>query len=107
MDVDQSDEAVGSTASGIDIIVAQQGHIPEVRKILSAAFHRAASLGYKQWWDPFPLAVLEDSVLRGETFVAVDRGSVLGTFALSWEDPMFWGERLPDSGYVHRLCTNP
>jgi ribosomal protein S18 acetylase RimI-like enzyme len=20
---------------------------------------------------------------------------------------MFWGERPPDSGYVHRLCTNP
>jgi len=105
--VDQSDEVVGSTASEIDIIVAGQGHIPEVERMLSAAFHRAAALGYQQWWDPFPVAMLEDSVLRGETYVAVERGAVLGTFALSWDDPMFWGERPPDSGYVHRLCTNP
>lgn len=107
MDVDQNDEVVGSTAGGTAIIIARQGHIPEVQRMLSAAFHRAAALGYLQWWDPFPLAVLEDSVLRCETYVAVDRGVVLGTFALSWEDPMFWGEHPPDSGYVHRLCTNP
>ena len=105
--VDQSDEVVGSSASGIDLIVAGRGHIPEVERMLSAAFHRAAALGYQQWWDPFPVAVLEDSVLHGETYVAVERGAVLGTFALSWEDPMFWGERPPDSGYIHRLCTNP
>jgi hypothetical protein len=65
--VDQSDEVVGSTEGGIDIIVARRGHIPEVERMLSAAFHRAAALGYQQWWDPFPVAVLEDSVLRGET----------------------------------------
>jgi ribosomal protein S18 acetylase RimI-like enzyme len=105
--VDQSDEVVGSTASGIALILAGRGHLPEVGRMLSAAFHRAAALGYQQWWDPFPVTVLEDSVLRGETYVAVERGAVLGTFALSWEDPMFWGERPPDSGYVHRLCTNP
>jgi len=107
MDVDQGDEVVGSIPGGIDIIRARHGHIPEIQGMLSAAFHRAAALGYKQWWDPFPLAVLEDSVLRGETYVAIDHGAALGTFALSWEDPMFWGERPPDSGYVHRLCTNP
>jgi ribosomal protein S18 acetylase RimI-like enzyme len=105
--VDRSDEVIGSTESGIDIVVAGRRHIPEVERVLSAAFHRARTLGYQQWWDPFPVAVLEDSVLRGETYVAVERGAVLGTFALSWEDPMFWGERPPDSGYVHRLCTNP
>jgi hypothetical protein len=105
--VDQSDEVVRSTESGIDVVVAGRHHIPELEQMLSAAFHRAAALGCQQWWDPFPVEVLEDSVLRGETYVAVERGALLGTFALSWGDPMFWGGRPPDSGYLHRLCTNP
>jgi ribosomal protein S18 acetylase RimI-like enzyme len=105
--VGRSDEVVGSTESGVDIVVAGRHHIPEVERMLSAASHRAAALGYRQWWDPFPVSVLQDSVLRRETYVAVEGGAVLGTLALSWEDPMFWGERPPDSGYVHRLCTNP
>ncbi len=75
--------------------------------MLSAAFHRAAALGYRQWWDPFPVEVVNRSVLRSETYIAIDSGVVLGTLALSWEDPMFWGERPPDAGYVHRPCTNP
>jgi protein-tyrosine phosphatase len=105
--VDRNNEVVGSTASGIDMVVARQDHIPEVQRMLSTAFHRAAARGYKQWWDPFPVEVVERSVLRGETYVAVEQGSVLGTIALSWEDPLFWGERPPDAGYVHRLCTSP
>lgn len=105
--VDQSDEEVRSTESGIDVVVAGRHHIPELEQMLSAAFHRAAALGCQQWRDPFPVEVLEDSVLRGETYVAVERGALLGTFALSWGDPMFWGGRPPDSGYLHRLCTNP
>jgi len=102
-----SNEVVGSTASGIDIIVAQQDHVPIVQRMLSAAFHRVAALGYQQWWDPFPLAVIEDSVLRGDTYVAVERQVVVGTIALSWKDTTFWGKHPPDAGYVHRLCTDP
>jgi protein-tyrosine phosphatase len=101
------DEIVGSTPRAANIIVARQEHIPEVLRMLSAGFHRAAALGYEQWWDPFPAAIVEDSVFRRETYVAVKKGIILGTLALSWEDPMFWGPRPPDSGYVHRLCTNP
>lgn len=105
--MDRRCEVVGSTASGIDIVVAQQDDVFEVVGMLSAASRRAAALGYKQWWDPFPIEVVERSVLRGETYVAVEEGSAVGTIALSWEDPMFWGERPPDAGYVHRLCTDP
>lgn len=106
MVVDRNHEVVGSTSSGIDIVIARQDDLPEVQRMLSAAVHRAAALGYRQWWDPFPIDVIERSVLRGETYVAVENGSVLGTIALSWEDPLFWGEQPPDAGYVHRLCTN-
>jgi ribosomal protein S18 acetylase RimI-like enzyme len=104
--VDPNNEAVGSTASGIEIIVAQGHHIPIVQGMLSDAFHRAADLGYHQWWDPFPVAIVENSVILGETYVALEGRTVVGTIALSWEDPMFWGKRPPDAGYVHRLCTD-
>jgi protein-tyrosine phosphatase len=105
--VHRNDEVVGSTASGIDVIVAQRDDIPEVQRMLSAASRRAAALGYRQWWDPFPVELVEDSVARGETYLACANGSVRGTIALCWDDPKFWGERPPDAGYVHRLCTNP
>lgn len=105
--MDRDNEIVGMTANGIDIVVARMDHIPEVQGMLSNASHRAAALGYKQWWDPFPVEVIERSVALGETYIAVENGSVLGTIALSWEDPLFWGEQPPDAGYVHRLCTNP
>ena len=53
------DEIVGLTASVANIIVARQEHIPEVLRMLSSGYHRAAALGYEQWWDPFrPLTVL-------------------------------------------------
>lgn len=105
--MEPGNEIVGSTTSGIQIAVARQHHIPIVQQLLSAAFHRAAALGYQQWWDPFPVSIVEDSVLRRETYLAVANERVIGTLALSWDDPMFWGKRPPDSGYVHRLCTDP
>jgi ribosomal protein S18 acetylase RimI-like enzyme len=105
--VDRNDEVVGSIASGIDIVVARREDIPEVARMLSAASRRAAALGYKQWWDPFPVEVVEDSLARGETYLAIENGLVRGTMALCWEDPKFWGERPSDAGYVHRICTNP
>jgi ribosomal protein S18 acetylase RimI-like enzyme len=105
--VDRNDEIVGSTASGVDVVIARRDDIPEVQRMLSDASRRAAALGYRQWWDPFPVEVVEDSVARGETYLALASGSVLGTIALCWDDQKFWGERAPDAGYVHRLCTNP
>jgi protein-tyrosine phosphatase len=31
---------------------------------------------------------------------------VVATVALSWSDPMFWGPRPPDAGYVHRVAVS-
>jgi len=59
------------------------------------------------WWVPFPVAVIEESVRRGETYLFVRGQAVVGTLALSWDDPLFWGRRPPDAGYVHRLCIDP
>jgi ribosomal protein S18 acetylase RimI-like enzyme len=104
--VDPDQEVVGLTVSGANIILAQHDDIPRIQAMLSAAFHRAAALGYQQWWDPFPIEIIEDSVSRGETYLAIKEHTLVGTIALVWEDRTYWGERPPDSGYVHRLCTN-
>jgi protein-tyrosine phosphatase len=105
--VGPNNEVMRSTTSETTIIVAEETHIPAVRRILTAAFHRAADLGYQQWWDPFPIAVIEGSVASGETYVVLNGVAVVGTLALSWADRMFWGEQPPNAGYVHRLCTDP
>ncbi len=107
--VGQSDEVVGSSAGGIQKqLLLDEAIFLKWKRMLSAAFHRAAALGYQQWWDPFPVAVLEDSVLRGKS-ISYQSSEVLCscTFALSWEDPMFWGER-PIRSWLPRspLCQS-
>ena len=104
--VNSDREVVGLTVSGSSIIVARHDDVQRIQAMLSAAFHRVAALGYQQWWDPFPLETIEDSVRRGETYLAIEEGTVAGTIALQWDDPTYWGERPPDSGYIHRLCTD-
>ena len=104
MDPDQ--EVVGLTVSGASIIVARNDDVGHIQAMLSAAVHRVAALGYQQWWDPFPIEIIENSVCRGETYLAIKEGTLVGTIALLWEDPTYWWERPPDSVYIHRLCTN-
>jgi len=103
--VDPDRAVVGQTDGGASVLVARPDDVPCVQALLSAAVHRVAALGYQQWWDPFPVETIEDSVRRGETYLALDEGMVVGTIAVQWDDPTYWGVRPPDAGYVHRLCT--
>ena len=80
--VNSDREVVGLTVSGSSIIVARHDDVQRIQAMLSAAFHRVAALGYQQWWDPFPLETIEDSVRRGETYLAIEEGTVAGTIAL-------------------------
>lgn len=34
-------------------------------------------------------------------------GKPAGTLTLQWSDPMWWGERQQDSGYVHKIAVRP
>lgn len=76
-----------------------------VRALLSEAAIWQASRGRMSWQVPFPLAVVRRSIQEGETFTLFRDGALDGTLALSWEDPLFWGDRPPDAGYVHRLAV--
>lgn len=88
------------------LIVAEHRHIPVIQQMLSAASRRAAELGYRQWWDPFPVASIRDGVDLGETYLLTDGQEAVGTITVSWEDELFWGRCPPDAGYVHRLCVD-
>jgi ribosomal protein S18 acetylase RimI-like enzyme len=91
----------------LQLVTAGQEDVVAIQQMLSTASRRAAEMGYRQWWDPFPRQIVEESVSRGETFLAVENGRITATLALSWSDPLFWGQGPPDAGYVHRLCRDP
>ena len=57
------------------------------------------------WPIPFPSATVEASMVRQETHVLCREDKVIGTVALSWDDPV-WEVQPSDSGYVHRLAVS-
>ncbi|HEV2449380.1 MAG TPA: GNAT family N-acetyltransferase [Thermoplasmata archaeon] len=58
------------------------------------------------WPRPFPRERMTEAAARGEVYaIEDDRGEMLGTVTLQWEDLPFWGARPPDAGYVHRLAV--
>ena len=78
-----------------------------LRDLLSeAARYQATWEGEDSWPSPFPLETLRKSIDRGETYLLEREGTPIVTLALSWEDSLFWGERPPDAGYVHKLAVS-
>jgi ribosomal protein S18 acetylase RimI-like enzyme len=79
--------------------------VGEIVDILSEAARWLSARGIAQWPDPFPrdrVAALTES---GDFHLARVDGETVGTLALLWSDPTFWGERPEDAGYVHALAV--
>jgi len=89
------------------VVVAGDDDLETVVALLSAASRRMASRGVQFWWDPFPPDEVRQSIGRGETFVALRDGTVVGTIAVAWTDDLIWGPQPPDAGYIHRLAVTP
>lgn len=60
-------------------------------------------------WKPggFSRQALLDQILQGEAHIGLVDEKPVGTLTLQWADPIFWGERQPDAGYVHKLAVKP
>jgi len=60
-------------------------------------------------WTPggFSRQSFLDQISRGEVYIALVDDLTVGTFILQWTDSLFWGERPPDAGYVHKLAIRP
>jgi len=76
-----------------------------VYSLLNDAARCLADQDIRQWQYPFREDIVRASVNRQDTFLAWAGGEPVGTFAIYWDDPLFWGEQLPDAGYLHRLAV--
>jgi GNAT superfamily N-acetyltransferase len=76
-----------------------------VGEMLDEATAYVARLGFEQWPVPFPQEELRQRIERGEIYVVEVDGEPSATFTLLWDDPFYWGERPPDSVYLHKLAV--
>ena len=60
-----------------------------------------------QQWQPGDLGVgrLRHYIVDGEVTVLWSGDEMVGSVAITWEDPIGWGERLGSAGYVHLLMV--
>jgi ribosomal protein S18 acetylase RimI-like enzyme len=89
----------------LDVRRAGPEDVDEIVGMLSEAAAWLIAQGIRQWPDPFPRDRVEALAGRGDFHVARLDGETVGTLALLWSDPTFWGERPDDAGYVHALAV--
>jgi ribosomal protein S18 acetylase RimI-like enzyme len=89
----------------VKIELARFEDLDAVLDILSGAARWLRERGIEQWPDPFPRSRVEDSLARGELYLARVDKSIAATFVLQWEDELFWGEQPPVAGYIHAVAV--
>ena len=53
--------------------------------------------GIEQWPSPFPRELIESSVRDGQTYLATDAGTLVGSIALLNDDESRWGVQAADA----------
>lgn len=84
---------------------ATRAHLRVVTDLLTEAVDWLSERGVDQWPSPYPERIVQASIDRGDTYVASVAGDPVATLSIYWEDPVFWGARPPDAGYLHRLVV--
>ena len=74
-------------------------------ELLADASAWTASIGFPNWPSRFPREIATRGIANGELYMSEEADAVVATVALMWSDPMFWGGRADDAGYVHRLVV--
>jgi ribosomal protein S18 acetylase RimI-like enzyme len=92
-------------SSELRVVQASPEDVEEVCDLLAEAAAWMRGRGIEQWPRRFPRTQIAESVARGETYLARLGDATAGTLALEWEDPLFWGDRPRDAGYVHRVAV--
>lgn len=96
-------------AAALSFRLADESDVSELVRLRDTAARWMLANGINQWKpgekdeDHFRTRIRE-----GEVWLAtlgVD-GPTAGAFELWWTDPLAWGERPPDAGYVHRLMID-
>jgi len=56
-------------------------------------------------WSPDGLAdTMPNAVRRGEVYLARIDERPVGTVSIQWADPVYWGQRPDNAGYIHKLA---
>ena len=82
---------------------ATPDQVPLVYELVNDAARRLVAQNVDQWPHPYPEHIVRRSFDR--TYVAWQGDQPVGSLAIYWDDPTFWGEQPPDAGYVHRLVV--
>lgn len=95
--------------SNFSVVLAKLEDIDTILRILDEAASWIIEQGLRSVWKPgeFSRQAFLDQIGRGEVHIALVDGKPAGTVTLQWNDLTFWGERDPDSGYVHKLAVRP
>lgn len=88
---------------------AGRSDIDLVLTILDEATVRLLKSGMPTAWEPgkFSRQAFLDQIEKGEVYIASVGGEAAGTFILQWSDLLWWGERAPDAGYIHKFAIRP
>ena len=84
----------------------QAPDVAAVATMLDEATAWVGQRGYEQWPFPFPREEIAAAIERGEVYVGELDGDVAATVTLLWDDPVYWGERVADAAYVHKLAVS-
>jgi protein-tyrosine phosphatase len=88
---------------------AGRADLDTVLGILNDATRNLLQRGIPTVWKPAEFSRQEflEQALRGEVFIAFLEDVPVGTFILQWSDLKWWGDKPPDSGYIHKLAIRP
>ncbi len=102
-------QARRSRPSDFKIVPAKPEDIDTVLGILDEAAAWIIEQKIPSVWKPgeFPRQTFLEQISSGEVHIGLVDEKPAGTITLQWADVMFWGEQLPDSGYVHKLAVRP
>lgn len=98
----------GCVSDDVCIRRATKADLPATKNILDAASRWLISRGIQQWDRGYmPLKALVSRLDRGELYVCVREGTVIGTLTMLDADQDLWGE---DEGcylYLHTIAIRP
>jgi GNAT superfamily N-acetyltransferase len=91
------------------VSAAEHRDIDTVLAILDEAATWLQENGIPGLWKPggFSRQTFLDQISQEEVYIGWLDGKAVGTFVLQWSDPLFWGARPPDAGYLHKLAIRP
>lgn len=94
-----------AVTDGLTIVRAGGADVEVCLALLLDAARRQAELGARPWPAEHLAAFVPEAATRGELYLARRDAVPAGTITLQWADPLFWGERPDDAGYVHKLAV--